>query len=88
MTDPSAPVRDNAAEHRLELDTGNGMAFLDYSRTATSFTIVHTEVPPEARGHHAGGALVEAAVANARAAHLMLIVKCPFARTYLAEHPR
>jgi len=87
---PASPgdITDNVAAHRFEVTAGGRTAFLDYDRTPTTLTILHTEVPPEFRGGGVGGQLVEAAVASARAAGLKLIVVCPFARAYLRRHPR
>lgn len=50
-------------------------------------TIVHTEVGPELRGRGAGGKLVEAGVAWARAHHQKIIPQCPFARAHFEKHP-
>lgn len=80
-------VTDNVQHSRLELTIDGQTAFLAYERTATSFTIVHTEVPAALRGRHIGERLVDAGVAAAHAARLQLVVICPFARAYLRRHP-
>jgi len=79
-------VIDNPAKQRFELTVGGQTAFLEYQRTADSFTILHTEVPEAFRGRNLGGRLVEAAVSSAHAAGLRLVVVCPFARAYLRKH--
>lgn len=80
-------IRDNRAEGRLELTTDGQTAILVYERTAKSFVLVHTEVPPALRGHRLGEALVKAGVEAARAEGLSIIATCPFAREYLRKHP-
>ena len=86
---PSAEpsITDNPGRSRLELSAAGQTAHLDYRRTADTFTIVHTEVPPALRGSHLGGQLVDAAVALAHRAGLRLVVQCPFARAHLRKEP-
>ena len=83
MPDTPAEVVDNAARHRFELTVDGYTAYLEYERTPTTLTLVHTEVPPQIRGRHLGDRLVDAGVAAAHAAGAQLIVVCPFAREYL-----
>lgn len=79
-------VVDNAARQRFELTVDGSTAYLAYERTATTLTLVHTEVPPEIGGRHFGQELVKAAAADARADGLQLVALCPFARDYLRRH--
>jgi predicted GNAT family acetyltransferase len=81
-------VSDNAAVNRFELTVGGETAFLTYKREHGALTLLHTEVPPDLRGQHLGGALVEAALKAAHAEGLLLVVQCPFAREYIRKHPR
>ncbi len=81
-----ADISDNTAKHRLELTVDGHTAFLEYRRTSESFTIVHTEVPPELRGRRFGEQLVETALQMAHTAGLRTVVICPFARAYLRRH--
>ena len=83
-----ADIVDDPAQSRLELTVDGRIAFLAYERTRETFSIVHTEVPPELRGRHLGDRLVEAALRTARDEHLRLVVICPFARAYLRRHPQ
>jgi predicted GNAT family acetyltransferase len=82
-----AGVTDNRALTRFELSLNGGTAFLLYERTHTALTLIHTEVPPELRGRHAGAALVSAALQVARSEGLQIIALCPFVRAYLRKHP-
>jgi predicted GNAT family acetyltransferase len=86
-TDTPPDVVDNAAARRLEIAIGREVAFLDYRRTPTSFTIVHTEVPEPLRGRGIGETLVGAAVKMSREHGLQTIVLCKFARIFLKKHP-
>jgi len=85
--DVPSEVVDNTAARRLEIKIGDAVSFLDYRRTPTSFTIVHTEVPEERRGRGLGDTLVRAALRMSREHGLQTIVLCPFARILLKKHP-
>ena len=79
-------VTDNRTRHRFEIAIGGDTAFLQYARTPTALTLIHTEVPPALRGQHVGEALVEAARQAARAEGLPIVAVCPFAKAYLRKH--
>ena len=81
------PVVDNQAQQRFELSVSGETAFLQYKRTNDALTLVHTEVPPDLRGHHLGEMLVKAGVEAARSAGLRVVAVCPFVRAYLRRHP-
>jgi predicted GNAT family acetyltransferase len=80
-------VTDNRANNRFEVSVNGATAFLLYERTNDTLTLIHTEVPTTMRGLHAGDALVEAALENARSAGLRIVAVCPFVRAYLRKHP-
>ncbi|HXD73680.1 MAG TPA: GNAT family N-acetyltransferase [Vicinamibacterales bacterium] len=82
-----AEVIDDRSRSRFEVRDSGGVAFLDYTRDRGTMTIVHTEVPETLRGRGLGTALVEAALASARADALRVVVRCPFASAYLKTHP-
>jgi predicted GNAT family acetyltransferase len=84
---PELAVTDNRTLNRFELTVSGRTAFLIYERTHDALTLVHTEVPPELRGHHAGAALVDAALRAGRSEGLRIVAVCPFARTYLRRNP-
>jgi predicted GNAT family acetyltransferase len=48
---------------------------------------VHTEVPPELRGHGVADHLVRGALDDARRRGYHVIPTCPFVRRFLARHP-
>ena len=80
-------VVDNPALQRFEVTVASHTAFLTYTRTPGTLTLVHTEVPDALRGRHFGEALVEAALDSGRSEHLRIVALCPFVRAYLRRHP-
>jgi len=60
---------------------------LTYDHGDGKLVLVDTAVADDLRGQGAGAALIRAAVAYAREAHLEVEVTCPWATEYLAKHP-
>ena len=82
-----SPVVDHRDEERFVLEQGGHTAELVYHLNGTRFVLIHTEVPDELGGHGIGGQLVRAALDRARAEGLTVVPKCPFARSWLEQHP-
>jgi predicted GNAT family acetyltransferase len=80
-------VRDNAAQHRFELEVEGHMATLYYRLEPGVITLVHTEVPEALGGRGVGSTLVRGALEAIRAKGLKLVVKCPFVAAYMGKHP-
>jgi uncharacterized protein len=80
-------VRDDRDQRRFVVDGTDGRAHLVYRRQPGRLILVHTEVPDDLGGHGLGGALVRAAIAEARAEQLTVVPWCPFARRWLRQHP-
>jgi uncharacterized protein len=80
-------VRDNAALHRFELDTGGGVAFATYRRADGVITFLHTETPRALRGRGIASALIRGALESARAEGAKVRARCPFVSDYIARHP-
>ena len=80
-------VRDNAERHRFELDADGHIAFSNYKRADGVLTILHTEVPKALEGHGIGSALIRGVLDTARSQGLKVIPICPFAKTYIGQHP-
>ena len=79
--------RGTRGEFFLEKD-GTRAGRLTYRRqTPDTVILIHTEVGDALRGQGAGKRLVEAAVHWARAEHLRLVPRCPFARATFEKHP-
>jgi hypothetical protein len=80
-------VRDNAAQHRFELETEGHTAYLYYRLEPGVITLAHTEVPPALGGRGVGSTLARGALDAIRAMGLKLVVKCPFVAGYMGKHP-
>lgn len=60
---------------------------LTYRREERDLVLEDTVVADDEQGHGAGGAMIRAAVAFAREAHLSVVAECPWATAYLEKHP-
>jgi hypothetical protein len=80
-------VRDNAAQHRFELETDGHTASLYYRLEPGVITLVHTEVPPALGGRGVGSTLARGTLDAIRAQGLKVIAKCPFVAAYMGKHP-
>jgi len=86
MTETSA-VQNNAARSRFELDTGEGIAFLNHRAAPGALIFYHTEVPRRLRERGIGSKLVHAAMEQVRAEGLKVVPRCGFVRHYIDTHP-
>ncbi|MBS0322043.1 MAG: N-acetyltransferase [Proteobacteria bacterium] len=77
----------NAAAQRFEARIDGQLAHCDYRMDGATMKIVHTEVPPAYEGQGIAHALVEAAIAHARAQHYKVLPLCSYVRAYAARHP-
>lgn len=80
-------IVDDARKSRFATTVDGRLAELVYARTESRLVLIHTGVPEELEGRGIGGALVRAALEDARARGLIVVVQCPFARTWLRRHP-
>jgi predicted GNAT family acetyltransferase len=76
-------VRHDAAAGRFEADVPGGRAECAYVLQGQLMDIVHTEVPSVSRGHGVAAALVQAALAQARAAGWKVRPSCSYVRAYM-----
>jgi uncharacterized protein len=83
----AAPVRDNKAMSRFELDVGDAVAFANYRRTPSAVIITHTETPRALRGRGIASELVQGALQLIRADGSKVIAGCGFVVDYLQKHP-
>ena len=85
MNEPA--VADNGAAGRFELNVDGHPSELVYHLNGNRLVLIHTEVPQELEGRGLGGQLVRAALNKARAEHLTVVPRCPFAAKWLHRHP-
>ena len=76
----------NDSLHRLELEIGESIAFIDYKLTGDRLYLIHTEVPPELEGKGAGSAIVQKALQYAKDNNYKIVPICPFVQSYLKRH--
>ncbi|HEX4820192.1 MAG TPA: GNAT family N-acetyltransferase [Acidimicrobiales bacterium] len=80
-------VVDRADEERFVIEEDGHTSELVYHLNGSRFVLIHTEVPDELAGRGIGGRLVRAALDRARREDLTVVPKCPFARSWLEQHP-
>lgn len=83
------PLIHDADAHRFRLPLkGGGEAYLDYAeRGSGTLDLLHTTVPPDARGNGNGSELVEQVLRYAREHDLRVVPSCPFVSAYVRGHP-
>ena len=72
---------------RFEASLDGRHGHLQYRVQPGVMTIVHTEVDPALEGRGVAGALVRAALDQARANALKVDPVCDYARSYIERHP-
>lgn len=83
----SPDVVDDREGQQFVIEGDGAVSRLDYRVRGERLILVHTEVPEEQSGRGIGGRLVRAAVERAAREGLVVVPRCPFARTWLEEHP-
>jgi hypothetical protein len=74
--------------HRFVVQLPEGTGELRYRRIGPYLLdLLHTEVSPALRGHGVADALVQAAMAFARANGDKIIPTCPYVQEWLKRHP-
>jgi predicted GNAT family acetyltransferase len=85
---PPPEVRDVPGDSRFEIRVdGRRAGFTEYRRSAGAYAFVHTEIEPEFEGKGLGGALIRAALAQAREEGAAVLPFCPFVQDYIRRHP-
>src|SRR6266571_2886341 len=77
----------NEERSRFELEDEGMIAFIDFTRSGDTITLVHTEVPEELEGRGVGSRLVRFALGYIRDNQLKVVPRCPFVASYLKHHP-
>ena len=81
-------VRDVPEDGRFVIRVdGRRAGFTEYQRPAGAYAFIHTEIDPEFEGRGLGGALIRAALAQARAEGAAVLPFCPFVQDYIRRHP-
>jgi predicted GNAT family acetyltransferase len=80
-------VVDEPERHRFRYSEDGADAELVYRVDGDRLVLVHTEVPKALGGRGVGGRLVRAAVERAERSGETVLPWCPFARTWLRDHP-
>ena len=80
-------VRNNTADSQFEIEIDGRTAFTMYRLKPGRIILVHTEVPPELKGHGVGNALARVSLDYARDEKLQVIPRCPFISTFIRRHP-
>ena len=72
---------------RFEVDLGGAVGLCAYSRQGGTLLLTHTEVPAALQGRGIAAALVQAALAHARAQGWRVRPSCSYVRSYMRRHP-
>ena len=80
-------IRHDEAGSRFEAEVPGGSAECAYRLGGGVMNIVHTEVPPASEGRGIAAALVQTALAWARAQGLRVRPSCSYVRSYMRRHP-
>lgn len=84
---PALEVRHNVAASRFEVVQDGHTSICDYRLQAGQMVMNHTVVPPELGGRGIAAAMVEAALAWARAEGLRVVPQCSYVAAYMKRHP-
>jgi len=80
-------IHHDATASRFEAQVDGGTAECVYRLGPGLMNIVHTEVPPQAEGRGIAAALVQAALAHARAMGWRVRPSCSYVRSWMRRHP-
>ena len=83
----TAPIHDNAARSRFELEADGVTVFMNYRLSGSVISLDHTETPVAARGRGLASQLIEAVLDEVRSRGLKIVPRCPFVRAYVERHP-
>jgi predicted GNAT family acetyltransferase len=87
-TAPLDRVEHDVARRRFVVRRPEGESELTYAELpGRVLDLLHTEVPVALRGRGLGSALVQEAIAFARASGSRIVPSCPFIARWLEDHP-
>lgn len=79
--------RDDDQSRYLAIEDGHQLGLIDFTRTAETIAIDHTETRPAARGRGIADQLTRYAVDDIRAMSLKISPNCPFTKAWFDSHP-
>ena len=79
-------VHDTVSQ-QFRVGDGEDAAVLQYRRTGSRITFLHTLVPEARRGQGIAQKLAHAGFEHAKAEGLAVVPICPFVQSYLKKHP-
>jgi len=84
---PELQIHHDPNAGRFEAQVAGGRAECIYRLQGSLMNIVYTEVPRQVEGQGVAGALVEAALAHARAKGWQVRPSCGYVRAYMRRNP-
>ena len=87
QSEDPAPIEDNAAAGRFEINIQGATAYQEYSRGPAELVLVHTEVPSALSGRGLASQLTRHGLELARCEGLRVTLVCPFALGWVGRHP-
>ncbi|HRI18767.1 MAG TPA: GNAT family N-acetyltransferase [Burkholderiaceae bacterium] len=88
MTAPSIAIEHLPVRGRFQAHVDGRLCVADYRLAGGQMQMIHTEVAPDLQGRGIAAALVEAALAYARANGLKVVPLCSYVRAYMRRHPQ
>ncbi|EIM01623.1 acetyltransferase [Rhodanobacter thiooxydans] len=83
----SFAIQHDRLAHRFETHVDGELCLLDYTLAADVMTITRTEVPAVVGGRGIAAALVQEALAAARAEGWKVVPACSYAAAWMQRHP-
>jgi hypothetical protein len=83
----SKPSPQQVTSGRFEIERDGHLAYLEYTLAGKVLQLIHSEVPPELRGHGVASELAQSALEWAREHGVKVDVVCPSVAAYLEKHP-
>ena len=87
MFGKTKPSPQQVTSGRFEIERNGHVAYLEYTLTSKVFTLIHSEVPQELRGHGVAAELAKSALDWARENGVKVDVVCPSVAAYVEKHP-
>ncbi len=83
----AVPLINNEEKMRYEVTVNNHLAFIDYTRSGSQITLVHTEADPALAGTGAASALVEKTLQHIEDNGFTTLPFCPYVFAFIKKRP-